>query len=367
MELVNLGHSTSDIPVPSKKVYLQMMINSVEKYIQNLRWKTLFFLNPINRQEKNNFGFKSTKTPPAIPELKPFEDDLIDMMKNIEFSNKTNPFQQKLRAEQRSIKEEPKLIVAADKTTNFYKVDPKEYKELVSKNVQKEYKKEIIQNVQKINKAHKNIVKKLGIQDRVYKTCNRESFVTLKDHKENFRNNPKCRLLNPTKCELGKISQQILSKIVSTVRVKTGYKQWKNVYSVIEWFKNLKNKKNLSFIVFDVVNYYPSITLELLLKAINWAKQYTNISDEEIEIILETKKSLLVMNGEFWTKKGETNFDVAQGSFDGAEGTDLVGLFMLSELEKRRLLAELGLFRDDGLGASSAIPQAGRSHQENNL
>ena len=101
-----------------------------------------------------------------------------------------------------------------------------------------------------------------------------------------------------------------------------------------------KTRKIFHFIGFDVVNYYPSITLELLKKAINWAKEFIDISDEEIEIILETKKSLLIMNGNFWTKKGDENFDVAQGSFDGAEGTDLVGLFMLSELEKRNLKAQ---------------------------
>ena len=188
----------------------------------------------------------------------------------------------------------------------------------------------------------------------MFKTCERESFISLKDHKENFLNNPKCRLLNPTKCELGKVSKQILSRIVSTIRKKTGYKQWKNVYSVIEWFKKLENKKNLSLILFDVVNYYPSITIELLEKALNWAKKYTVISDEELEIILETKKSILFMNGTFWTKKGENSFDVAMGSFDGAECTDLVGLFMLSELESQNLNAQLGLFRDDGLGASDA-------------
>ena len=60
------------------------------------------------------------------------------------------------------------------------------------------------------------------------------------------------------------------------------------MYSVIDWFKKLENKKNLSFIVFDVVNYYPSITLELLEKAINWAKQFIDISDEEVELIIET-------------------------------------------------------------------------------
>ena len=74
-------------------------------------------------------------------------------------------------------------------------------------------------------------------------------------------------------------------------------------------------------------------------------------------MILATKKSILFSNGEFWTKKGETNFDLAQGSFDSAEASDLVGLFMLSELKKRDLQAFLGLFRDDGLGVSDATPQ----------
>ena len=188
-------------------------------------------------------------------------------------------------------------------------------------------------------------------------TANRECFVSLKDHKENFKNNPKCRLINPTKCELGKVSHQILTKKLGIIRRKSKLNQWKNVYSVIEWFKLLKNKKNLSFFVFDVVNYYPSITLELLTKALTWAKQFVDISDEEIDIIVETKKSILFMNGEFWTKKGDINFDVAQGGFDSAEICDLVGLFLLSEIEKLKLNANLGIFRDDGLGVSSATPR----------
>ena len=43
-----------------------------------------------------------------------------------------------------------------------------------------------------------------------------------------------------------------------------------------------------------------------------------------------------------WVKKGENNFDVAMGAWDGAESTDLVGLFMLYEmrnLEADQILA----------------------------
>ena len=113
----------------------------------------------------------------------------------------------------------------------------------------------------------------------------------------------------------------------------------------------------MSFIVFDVVNYYPSITLQLLTQAITWAKEFVDISDDEIEVIVETKKSLLIMNEEFWTKKGDTNFDVAQGGYDSAEVCDLVGLFLLSELEKLGLKASMGKFRDDGLALSYATPR----------
>ena len=31
------------------------------------------------------------------------------------------------------------------------------------------------------------------------------AFITLKDYKENFNINPKCRLINPAKSELGKM------------------------------------------------------------------------------------------------------------------------------------------------------------------
>ena len=73
--------------------------------------------------------------------------------------------------------------------------------------------------------------------------------------------------------------------------------------------------------------------------------------------MVETKRSLLYLDGEAWTKKGEENFDVAQGAFDSAEICDIVGLFLLSELKKQNLNANLGIYRDDGLGVSSATPR----------
>ena len=41
------------------------------------------------------------------------------------------------------------------------------------------------------------------------------AFITLKDHKENFRNSTKCKLINPSKSEVGLISKKYLSNIIS--------------------------------------------------------------------------------------------------------------------------------------------------------
>ena len=47
-----------------------------------------------------------------------------------------------------------------------------------------------------------------------------------KDHKENFRNNTKYRLINPSKSEIGLISKKYLSNIIPEVKEKTGTNQW---------------------------------------------------------------------------------------------------------------------------------------------
>ena len=72
-----------------------------------------------------------------------------------------------------------------------------------------------------LNKEDKAIAEKLEIDDKVYSLSKREAYITMKDHKDNFKNNPKCRLINPTKSELGKVSKQILTKVVTALRMKT--------------------------------------------------------------------------------------------------------------------------------------------------
>ena len=119
-----------------------------------------------------------------------------------------------------------------------------------------------------------------------------ECFATLKDHKNNFENNPSVRLINTCKPQIGKIAKILLEKINLIVRTQTKLKQWRSSDDVIAWFNSLQNKRNLKFIKFDVVNFYPSITEEILKNAIKWARQFTTISDQDETTILQEDLAL---------------------------------------------------------------------------
>ena len=54
---------------------------------------------------------------------------------------------------------------------------------------------------------------------------------------------------------------------------------------------------------FDICEFYPSTSEELLMKALDFAKSKTNVSDKEIEIILHCRKSFLFCQNKDWVKK----------------------------------------------------------------
>ena len=65
---------------------------------------------------------------------------------------------------------------------------------------------------------------------------------------------------------------------------------------------------------FDVENLYPCILIDLFTDAISYAKTMTNINDDQLSIIMQSRKTLLFNNNEPWVKKtGEENFDVPMG------------------------------------------------------
>ena len=55
-------------------------------------------------------------------------------------------------------------------------------------------------------------------------------------------NNPKTRLLNPAKNEIGRVSKDLLDGINKNLRDILQLNQWKNTKNVIKWFKEIRAK-----------------------------------------------------------------------------------------------------------------------------
>ena len=318
-----------------------------------MRWKAVFLDTQENDSRKEgHYGFKSRKCPPQAKEMESFETELLEMTRDITFRRNYNEFQNLMNRDIKSVKNSKKALIPADKTRNMYEMDKSQHDKLLQENITKTYKKSDTNKYNEINTEAKTIATKLKIQDRATQLATKQAFITLKDHKENFENAPKCRLINPAKSDLGRVSKQILEKINGEIRNKISVHQWKNSHNVTDWFDQLANKNLCTFIQFDIVDIYPSITEELLTKSINYAKLSTHISEDDKEIIMHARKSLLLDKDSPWSKKDSAStFDVAMGSFDGAEVCELVGLYILSILSNKYSEQQLGLYRDDGLAA----------------
>ena len=117
-------------------------------------------------------------------------------------------------------------------------------------------------------------------------------------------------------------------------------------------FKLLPQKDKSRFVKFDIVEFYPSLSEELLNHSISFARSITTISDSVINIIHHSRKSLLFDRTSVWVKNGNNPlFDDTMGSYDGAEICELVGLYLLNQLSTVIDKSSVGLYRDDGLAA----------------
>ena len=155
MERIKFDYSLKNIPIPSKSWYQLQLIDKIGSVIKRMRWKAHFFLtnthNANDRVNRETYSFKS-------------------------------------------------------------KYHPGLRKELLKDNVTKTYKKSADILEKSINMEAKHVAKKLELSDRIEYLARNPAFITLKDHKENFNSKLPCRLINPSKTELGKVSKQKLEK-----------------------------------------------------------------------------------------------------------------------------------------------------------
>ena len=272
---------------------------------------------------------------------------------NVSFRRDSNDLQKRMKKDMRDMKNSNKTLTPADKTNNLYRLSKEQYENLKKNAITSTYKKASIKLKEKVDKGGVQYAKKAGVLDRMQINGTNQCFVTLKDHKENFENNPKTRLINPAKNEIGRISKVILDKINKSLKQKLGVNQWKNTASVLDWFKAIRNKQSHTFVVFDVKDFYPSISESLLKEALNFAKSHIDISRNDERTILHARKSLLFDKSHVWIKKEGGLFDVTMGAYDGAEICELVGTYLLHIISQKYDKNNIGLYRDDGLGVFS--------------
>ena len=354
MDQTHIPYSFKNIPTPSKHQYELALLNKIESFISNMRWKAYFFLKGEPRADtqcsKEYYGFKTNAHPPRIKELDNFEMDLIGLVKSIKYRKINNSIQQQMRNDFKKIQNTNKIFVKADKSNNLYKMSPNKYNKMLHSEVNKFYKKAPPNLEAEINKEAELLAGKLKIENRVEKFNLKKCFITVKDHKENFHSKPTCRLINPAKTQMGRISKVILQDICSTLRIALNVNQWRNTNDCIKWFNDYEKNDKCSFIKYDIKEFYPSITEKVFEEALSLAREYMFIPEDKIMIIRHCRKSLLYYNEDVWIKKGTSgNFDNPMGSYDGAEVCEIIGCLLLHNLNSIIDPLNHGLYRDDGL------------------
>ena len=95
-------------------------------------WKSYYFLNQQETSTKDTYGFKSKHSLHKINELIPFEG-MLNLIQNIKFKDSMkSSFQWKLDADTKNkIKKPNSLVIPADKTTNYYKMNTTVYSKLI--------------------------------------------------------------------------------------------------------------------------------------------------------------------------------------------------------------------------------------------
>ena len=79
------------------------------------------------------------------------------------------------------------------------------------------------------------------------------------------------------------------------------------------------------------------------------AKNYVEITDEQYQIILACRKTVIKNNDPTWIKTGLDNFDVLMGGYDSAQIAYLAGLYILNTLSRIVDPIQIGLYHNDGI------------------
>ena len=105
---------------------------------------------------------------------------------------------------------------------------------MMFKEVVKHYRKAPPDLKKELNSEAKRLAHRLGIVDRVEKYNTKNCFMTIKDHKRDFKTNPECRLINPAKTQIGCVSKTLVQHICASLRVALNIKQCRSTKDCIK-------------------------------------------------------------------------------------------------------------------------------------
>ena len=134
-----------------------------ENVLKRMRWKALTFLGKLKGIGKDHFGFKRVKCPSSVKELVPFKNDMMEMIKNLEFEQVHNEFQSILNNDIKEIHRSNNLFISADKSRNICRINKTRYEQPMHDNVTKTYKKCNNDKTKTINIKAKKIASKVKI------------------------------------------------------------------------------------------------------------------------------------------------------------------------------------------------------------
>ena len=108
------------------------------------------------------------------------------MIKNIQFRHINSTFQEQLKKDFQEIRQTNQLFVSAGKSRSIYKMNKEDHEKLMHENITKTYKKTNESKIKTINKSAKKIANRQDLEDRIEKFQENESYITIKDHKDDF-------------------------------------------------------------------------------------------------------------------------------------------------------------------------------------
>ena len=127
MDEINLTYAEKCIGLHSEHVIKRTLIFRTEQVLSRMRWKLWHIRNPNNNESKERFGFRTTDSPPVMDELIRFEEDVLNLMKNIKFKPARNQLNEKIKKDLNEIRGKQKILVKSDKSRRIFQVDKVDY------------------------------------------------------------------------------------------------------------------------------------------------------------------------------------------------------------------------------------------------